>query len=39
MGLYEIARDLDYIEAVPEGADIAAIEKIGRLKLKKNGML
>lgn len=39
MGLYEIAKDLHYVEPEPEGADIAAIEKIGKLKLKKNGLL
>lgn len=39
MGLYEIAKDLKYVEAMPEGADLAAIEKVGRLKLKKNGLL
>jgi coenzyme F420 hydrogenase subunit beta len=39
MGLYEIAKDLHYVEPEPEGADIASIEKIGKLKLKKNGLL
>jgi coenzyme F420 hydrogenase subunit beta len=39
MGLYEIAKDLHYVEPEPEGADIAAIEKIGKLKLKKNSLL
>jgi coenzyme F420 hydrogenase subunit beta len=39
MGLYEIAKDLNYVEPEPDGADIGAIEKIGKLKLKKNGLL
>lgn len=37
MGLYEIAQDLLFIEAVP-GVDAAAIEKVGKLKLKRNGL-
>ncbi|HUL62811.1 MAG TPA: Coenzyme F420 hydrogenase/dehydrogenase, beta subunit C-terminal domain [Methanocella sp.] len=38
-GLYEIAKDLNYLEVMPESPDIAAIEKVGRLKLKRNGLL
>ena len=38
-GPVRIAKDMQYLEAMPEGADIAAIEKIGKLKLKKNGLL
>ncbi|OPY28492.1 MAG: F(420)H(2) dehydrogenase subunit F [Methanocella sp. PtaU1.Bin125] len=37
-GLFHIAEDLHYLEAVP-GVDIGAIEKVGKLKLKKNGLL
>lgn len=37
MGLYEIAQDLQYVEPV-EGVDAASIEKVGKLKLKKNGI-
>jgi Coenzyme F420-reducing hydrogenase, beta subunit len=39
MGLYEIAKELHYIEDGPESADVAAIERVGKLKLKKNGLL
>ena len=38
-GLYEIAKDMKYLEVMPDGPDLAAIEKVGRLKLKKNGLL
>lgn len=38
LGLYEIAQDLQYIEAEP-GIDTAVIEKVGRLKLKKNCLI
>jgi len=37
MGLYQIAEDLQFIEVI-QGADTAVIEKVGKLKLKRNAI-
>ncbi|WP_424359913.1 Coenzyme F420 hydrogenase/dehydrogenase, beta subunit C-terminal domain [Methanocella sp. MCL-LM] len=37
LGLFEIALDMQFIETVP-GVDSVAIEKVGKLKLKRNGL-